>query len=97
MICHFAVHGLKHGISPNKTYLYITQSPMNDQIGWLKVAGLFFSKKKWPTQANPYPNNIPINMNTNNPVCKAKIILTSDNDVPTKCKLLLVKFLCSLK
>ena len=31
------------------------KSEINDQNGYLKVAGLFFSKKKCPTHAKPYP------------------------------------------
>ncbi|MNF05239.1 hypothetical protein D3C80_2049230 [compost metagenome] len=38
---------------PVKASLSITQSPMNDHSGYLKVAGRFFSKTKWPIQAKP--------------------------------------------
>ena len=34
---------------------YIMKSLARDHNGYLNVAGLFFSKKKCPTQANPYP------------------------------------------
>ena len=38
---------------PVRMSLNITQSPMNEYSGCLKVAGRFFSKKKCPTHANP--------------------------------------------
>lgn len=31
----------------------MTQSPARLKSGYVKVAGRFFSKKKWPTQAKP--------------------------------------------
>ena len=38
---------------PVQMSLYMTQSPMKLYSGRLKLAGLFFSKTKWPTQAKP--------------------------------------------
>ena len=40
-------------IRPTSIIAHIFQSAMNDQSGYLKLAGLFFSMKKWPTQAKP--------------------------------------------
>lgn len=51
-----AVHAPKAAqslIFPVQMSLYITQSPMKLYSGRLKLAGLFFSKTKWPTQAKP--------------------------------------------
>jgi hypothetical protein len=40
--------------------LYILKSPLKANKGYLKVAGLFYSKKKCPIQANPYPEKTAI-------------------------------------
>src|ERR1700722_4799947 len=40
---------------PVKMSHHSFQSPIKLNQGYLKVAGLLCSKKKWPTQANAYP------------------------------------------
>ena len=40
-------------IFPVNISLYITQSPMNEYKGRLKLAGLLCSKPKWPIHAQP--------------------------------------------
>ncbi len=46
-LLHFAAH------AADEIMAHIFQSAMNDQSGYLKLAGLFFSMKKWPNQAKP--------------------------------------------
>ena len=38
---------------PNRASLNITQSDMKEYTGYLKVAGLFSSTKKWDIHAKP--------------------------------------------
>lgn len=45
----------EYAVLPNIVSLSILKSPIKLHKGYLNVAGLFFSKKKCPTQANPYP------------------------------------------
>ncbi len=45
--------GSQNRILPVQMSLYMTQSPMKLYSGRLKLAGLFFSNTKWPTQAQP--------------------------------------------
>ena len=63
----------------------------------MKVAGLFFSKKKCPTQAKPYPTKGMRIKSLKSWNKRAAGMSRSTNDVPIKCKILLVEFLCSVK
>ena len=46
-------------IFPVNNWNHMTQSPMNEYSGCLKLAGLFFSKPKCPTQATRSPARCP--------------------------------------
>ena len=50
---------MKNYLSGDSPFLAISyhrlKSPMILKAGYVNVAGLFNSKKKWPTQAKPYP------------------------------------------
>lgn len=76
--------------------LNIRISPLKLNQGYLKAAGLFFSKKKCPTQEKPYPmisaNKTLMNVKLNR---KVLIIWRIASKVPIKCSLLQVLFLCS--
>ena len=53
----FAAELSSFSSEPVKKEKYMIKSLQRDQIGYLNVAGLFFSKKKWPTHAKEYPAN----------------------------------------
>lgn len=88
---YFYLPGSNFSLPFNKSKKRI-KSDAKLNSGYLKVAGLFFSKKKCPTQANPYPTNgIAINkLYLLEYTAKNKI--TKSSPVPIKWSLRLVGF-----
>jgi|LakMenE18May11ns_1017448.scaffolds.fasta_scaffold9816094_1 hypothetical protein len=74
---------------PVKVYMSNRRSPLKLISGYLKVAGLFFSKTKCPTHANPYPTIGTIRKFPIPPVKIALINKSNEIKVPITWSLLL--------
>jgi len=72
----------------------ILKSLMNDQNGWPKVAGVFFSSRKWPVQANPYAIGIQSSAHQGCPRTNAAMTVRIPSDVPHACMMRLRGSLC---
>jgi len=59
------------------------QSLISDQSGASKVAGLFFSMKKWPNHAGPWPKNGRAISHYQFPVATATTCTSAEAIVPT--------------
>ena len=75
---------------PVKVYLSNRKSPLKLISGYLKVAGLFFSKTKCPTHAKPYPTIGTIRKFPIPPVRIALINKSTEINVPITWSLLFV-------
>src|SRR5258708_23122929 len=88
-------HGLYIRTLPVRISHQSRQSPIKLNQGYLNVAGLLCSKKKWPIQANAYPWTNPTAMSHHH--CVATAVMSSAKAilVPVKCSRRQVRVACS--